>query len=226
MFCRYSCILAFVLAPAAVSAQGPANYPVAPRPLGEAEEIALALRAAPDEVSSRSDVYVLRGTDLVKVRTGTTGGACMVSRDSHEQSRYPICYDREGARSSFLREKMQVELRAKGFTEDAIKRDVKAAYANGTLRMPAQITVAYMMSPSQVLFSSPNADGVRVGAWWPHIMIQAPSGVSAEEFGLLAKNSKVDVLSLDAAGEGHHPELTIKVPAWSNGQAVVPRTKP
>jgi len=96
-------VVAFLALPLSLLAQGAAKpaYPVPPRPLPEAQEIELALSAAPSEISSKSDVYVLRGTDYVKVRTGTNGGACMVGRDLHEGSRYPICFDREGAKPCY-----------------------------------------------------------------------------------------------------------------------------
>src|SRR5215208_7508426 len=88
-------------------AQSPAAkpvYPTPPRSLGESEEIALAMTAAPEEISSKADVYVLRGTDFVKARPGTNGCSCMVGRDLHDGSRYPICFDQEGTRSTLLRE--------------------------------------------------------------------------------------------------------------------------
>src|SRR5574341_450707 len=151
------------------------GYPVPPRALPEAEEIALARSAAPDEISSGADIYVLRGTEYVKAHAGTNGCACMVARDLHEGSRYPICYDQEGARTSLWREIMEGSLRAKGLSEVEVQRRVAAAYASGQLRRPAKASLAYMMSSGQVLFSSPNEDGVRVGAWSPHVMLMLPN---------------------------------------------------
>ena len=48
-------------------------YPAAPRALPEADEIALAMSAAPEEISAHADIYVLRGTEFVKARRGTNG---------------------------------------------------------------------------------------------------------------------------------------------------------
>jgi len=142
--------------------------------LPEADEIALALSAAPAEISSHADIYVLRGTDYVKVRTGTNGCACMVARDLHEGSRYPICFDQEGARTSLRRETMDGSLRAQGLSEAEVQDRVTAAYGSGELRRPAKASLAYMMSPQQVLFSSPDSSGIRVGAWSPHLMLMLP----------------------------------------------------
>jgi hypothetical protein len=190
------------------------TYPVAPRGFPESEEIALALSAAPEEISSRADIYVLRGTEFVKVRSGTNGCACMVARDAHDGSRYPICYDREGVTTTMAREMLEGSLRAKGVPEVEVQRRVSASYESGALRRPAKASVAYMMSAQQVLFSAPDSSGFRVGPWYPHIMIMLPS-VEPAQLGLAAE-SKVDFLQIHRQGQGHS-ELIVKVPAWSNG---------
>jgi hypothetical protein len=208
------------LVPCRISAQPAptkAGYPVAPRSLGDAEEMALALSAAPQEISSNADVYVLRGTEYVKARAGTNGCACMVGRDLHEGSRYPICFDQEGTRTSLFRELKEGSLRAKGMPEEGVKRAVDAAYVSGELRMPAGLSMAYMMSPRQVLFSSPLADGVRVGAWSPHVMLMT-ANVKAAQLGL-SRESKVDVVSINDE-RGGHAEIVVKVPKWSDGTPV------
>jgi hypothetical protein len=210
--------VALVFVPLVLSAQASASkYPSPPRPLGEAAEMELAQTAAPSEISANADVYVLRGTEFVKARTGTNGCACMVARDSHEESRYPICYDQEGARTLIFREMLEGSLRAKGVVEAEVKRAVDAAYAKGELRMPTKSSMAYMMSPKQVLFSSPEASGVRVGAWSPHLMLMMP-GVEPRQLGL-AQSSKVDVIQIHDRG-GAHSELVVKVPKWSDGTPV------
>jgi hypothetical protein len=194
-----------------------ASYPVAPRPLGEADEIALAMTAAPAEVSSKADIYVLRGTDYVKVRAGTNGCACMVGRDLHQGSRYPICFDQEAAKTTMMREMREGSLRAKGTAESDVQRIVEAAYKSGELRMSSRPAMAYMMSPNQVLFSSPEADGVRVGAWAPHLMLMMPD-VAPAQLGL-AEPSAVDIIQIHREGN-HHAELVVKVPTWSDGKPV------
>ena len=205
-------LIVLVLAPATLAGQN--KYPTPPKSLGEAAETALAVTAAPDEISRHADVYVLRGTDFVKARAGTNGCACVVGRDSHDGSRYPICFDREGARTTLFRELMEGSLRARGNSEAQVNALVDAAYKKGQLSLPTKPSVAYMMSPQQVLFSTPNADGVRVGAWSPHIMLMLP-GVAPEQLGL-AHDSKVDVIQIHDRG-GSHSELIVKVPKWSDG---------
>jgi len=209
-----------------LGAQTPAaksGYPTPPRSLGEPEEIALAMTAAPEEISSKADIYVLRGTDFVKARVGTNGCSCMVSRDLHDGSRYPICFDQEGTKTTLLRELKESTLRAKGKSEVEVKGLVEAAYASGELRRPTKPAMAYMMSSQQVLFSSPLAEGRRVGAWSPHLMLLMP-GVAPEQLGL-SDSSKVDVIQIHREGS-HHAELIVKVPAWSDGKAVVRAAAP
>lgn len=189
------------------------TYPSPPRPLPEDEEIALAMSAAPPEISATADVYALRVDGPVKVRSGTNGCSCMVARDLHEGSRYPICFDREATRTVLHRELMELRLRAKGLSEDDVQRAVVEAYQRGELKTPTQPAMAYMMSSKQVLFASPYADGRRVGAWSPHVMIYMP-GATAEQFGLAA-SSKVTELFVSAPGtRGAH--LVVKVPRWAD----------
>jgi len=203
-----------VLALTPATLLGQTRYPTPPRSLGEAAEVALALTAAPSEISENADVYVLRGTEFVKARAGTNGCACVVGRDSHDGSRYPICFDREGARTMLFRELMEGSLRASGNSEEKVNALVEAAYKSGQLTLPTKSSIAYMMSSQQVLFSTPNADGVRVGAWSPHIMLMLP-GVAPDQLGL-AHDSKVDVIQIHDRG-GSHAELIVKVPKWSDG---------
>jgi hypothetical protein len=206
-------LLALAVLPASLAAQS-SRYPAKPKPFPEAEEIALARSAAPAEISALADVYVLRDEGPVKVHAGTNGAACMVNRDLHEGSLYPICCDREGAATSMQRELMELKLRTQGRPEDEIGRMVAAAFSNGQLRTPTKPSIAYMMSPRQILFSSAKADGRHVGAWHPHVMIAMPNAKGGD-FGL-ASPSSVDVLSFDYEGTPS-AQLVVKVPAWSDG---------
>ena len=194
------------------------RYPVVPAVPPDAEEIALAMTAAPAEISSRASVYTVRDGREVRIREGDNGCACMVGRDLHEGSLYPICFDAQGARTRLRRELMELRLRMTGDSEADVKRKIDAARAAGALRQPQIMSVSYMMSPKQVLFSSPFADGRRVGAWWPHLMIMGP-GLSAKGLGLL-EPSKVTMFSVGPVAEGHDHELVVKLASWSDGTPV------
>jgi hypothetical protein len=191
---------------------GPA-YPVVPRPLPDAEEIRLARTAAPAEISSAARVYAVRDGRTHLLAAGTNGCACFVSRDLHEGSLYPMCFDVEATKSVLPRELMEVSLRSQGRSEEEVRRAVDSAYANGTLRPPASLAVAYMMSSRQVLFSSPLAEGRRVGAWHPHLMFFVPEA-TPEQLGLSA-DSRVSVISVGAPGT-KRAEIIVRVPEWAD----------
>lgn len=206
---------AVLLGSSSLSAQG---YPVMPRALPDSEEIVLARSAAPAEISGAAAIHAVRGGKAVQLRAGTNGCSCMVARDLHEGSLYPICFDVEGTKSVLPRELMEVSLRSIGRSEDAIAKAVDSAYQAGALRPPATLAIAYMMSSRQILFSSPLAEGVRVGAWHPHIMLYVPNA-TAEQLGLRA-DSRVGVIAVGAPNT-RRAEIIIKVPEWADGAAAV-----
>ena len=193
------------------------GYPVIPQPLSDAEEIALATSAAPAAISAAADVYVVRKTGPVKLRSGTNGVACMVSRDLHGGSSYPICFDREAARTVMQRELLENALRVRGLSEAEVQRRVQAAFTDGSLPRPTKPAISYMMSPRQVLFSDATEKGRRVGAWSPHLMISMPH-MSRDQLGLDSA-ARVDVVQLERPGE---PDalLIVKVPRWSDDSPV------
>ena len=208
-------VVALAAAPHSATAQASAasRYPVRPGILDEAEEVRLARTAAPREVSGKAAVWVLRAGGPVKVREGTNGAACMVARDLHEGSLYPICYDAEGSRTLMQHELLSLKLRAEGRSETEVKAALAAGLRAGTLKTATKPSVAYMMSAEQVLFTSPDSAGFRVGAWHPHVMIAAP-GARPEDFGL-ASDSRHPHLSVESAGTPA-AQLIVVVPAWAD----------
>jgi len=148
-----------------------------PRLMPESDEIRLALSAAPPEVARDADVWVLRRGGHVKVRTGTSGVACMVGRD-HPESLYPICYDAEAARSILPIAIRESQLREKGADDATIEREVTGAIERGELKLPAASAMSWMLSRDQVIYAG--ASGRRVGQWHPHIMIYMPYATRAK----------------------------------------------
>lgn len=162
-------LLTAVLAVPAAGQQ-PADGDI-PRLLPEAEEIRLALSAAPPAISGNADVWVLRRGGHVKVRSGTSGVACIVTRD-HPESLYPICFDAEATRTMLPLMLREQQLREKGLTDEQVAQEIEAAIARRELTLPSRPAMAWMMSPSQVIYAG--ATGPRVGAWHPHVMIYSP----------------------------------------------------
>ena len=193
------------------------GYPSKPVPLPEAQEIALARSAAPKEVSGDATVYVLRASGPAVAKQGTNGFTCIVSRDLHPGSLYPMCFDPEATRTMFPRQLMELRLRFEGKTEPQVKEAVQAAIADKTLPTATKAAITYMMSPHQVLFSSPDADGRRVGAWHPHLMIVAP-GATAESLGLGPDGMLGDIVMFGPGGESAS-ELVVPVATWADSTA-------
>ena len=201
----------------------PSAYPAKPVPLPDSIEIALAMSAAPAELSSNATVYAVRDGKVLTLRAGTNGSSCMVARDSHAGSLYPICYNPEGTRTVLERELMQVRLRTLGVAEDSIDRAVVAAYKSGELEIPKDVALAYMMSPQQVLFSNARKEGRRVGAWHPHLMVYVP-GATPAKFGL-SDTGTGDPIQVGAPGTPQ-AEVIVKLPKWADGKPVSGSDKP
>jgi hypothetical protein len=216
---RLNRLAVLLIVPAASSAgaqTASTGYPVKPVPLADSIEISLALTAAPDELSKAATVYSVKDGKVLTLRPGTNGSACMVARDFHGGSLYPICFNPEGTRTVLKRELMQVQMRSLGVPEDSIDNAVAAAYARGELEVPNEMALAYMMSPKQVLFSAAAKDGRRVGAWHPHLMFYVP-GATPAKFGL-AGNSNGPI-SVGSPGTPQ-AELIVKLAQWSDGTPV------
>jgi hypothetical protein len=161
--------LAVLVAPAA--AQSGSGSDRLPPLMDEAAEIRLARSAAPPSISGDADVWVLRRGGHVKARSGSSGVACIVQRD-HPESLYPICYDAEGARTILRIAIRQQQLREQGLSSDQVAAEIEAALERGELSAPERSAIAWMQSAEQVIFNG--ADGPRVGAWQPHVMVYVP----------------------------------------------------
>ena len=83
------------------------------------------------------------------------------------------------------------------------------------------MALAYMMSPRQVLFSKPGADGRRVGAWHPHLMFYVP-GATPAMFALEGENGEPIGLSNSGTPQA---EVIVKVPQWADGTPVAMKAK-
>jgi hypothetical protein len=184
---------------------------------GDADEIALALSAAPSTLTTGATVYVWRDGQFVKVRTGTTGIACMVSRDTRVNGVFPMCFDPEAARTLMWDEMMQSELRSRGLPNSAIKQRVDAAYANGTLHHPDKPAITYMMSSHQDLEVTQAGAPHAVGPWRPHVMIYLPHA-SAAQFALGAEDEHGPV-SAPFGDDAGGTQLVIQVPHWADSRA-------
>jgi hypothetical protein len=204
-----------VTSPATGSA-GSARAAAVTIPGSDSAEVALALTAAPVTLTVGADVYIWRDGHFVKGRTGSTGVACMVSRDARVNGVFPMCFDPEAARTQMHEEMMKTELYARHLDDSTVQRQVDAAYASGTLQHPTKSAIIYMMSSHQLLTASDAKGTHLIGAWRPHVMIYVPHG-SVAQFALGAENDAGPVSApfVDAGGV----QLVVEVPHWADSKA-------
>lgn len=179
----------------------------------DSEDVALALSAAPSTLTPGADVYAWHDDHYIKARTGTSGVACIVSRDKRLNGVFPMCFDPEGAHTLMQEEMMKTELFAQGLSDSTVQQRVDAAYADGTLHHPDKPAITYMMSSRQNLINYQTAGDKSVGAWHPHVMIYLPH-TSADQFALGAESNQgpVSIPFGDAGGS----QMVIQVPHWAD----------
>src|SRR5579872_625210 len=178
----------------------------------DADDIALALTAAPASITAGAAVYILRDGTFAKVRDGSTGWVCTVGRDPRVKpiAVAPQCYNPEGARTSMREGMLRAQLWSRNVSNTAIQREVDAAFQRGTLQHPSKPVMIYMMSSHQVLESFQGDSEWTTGAWHPHIMIYLPHA-TADQFALDAETQAGPVsVSSDATGV----QLVVVVPHW------------
>jgi hypothetical protein len=210
---RLALAAGFVVSSSAVSAasvERPLN-PSTPAAT-DSQEIALALTAAPVSLTATAVVYVLRDGHFVKAREGATGISCMVSRDTRYDGVFPMCFDPEGSRTLMREEMLKTKLWGRHLSDSAVKREVDAAYANGTLHHPDKPAMIYMMSSHQMLV----ADGQLIGAWHPHVMVYLPHAAPTDfALGKDGEAGPVSVPFSDAGGV----QMVVQVPHWADDPA-------
>ena len=145
--------------------------------MDEAEELKLASTAAPAAISSGATYHVLRSTGFTEARKGTNGFHCFVerswsgpsatnTRNFDPSTRAPHCINPEGGRTTMREIFLVAEKAMAGGTQEEIDRAVDQAYAEGTLTLPTELSLTYMMSAHQHLG--------KAGAWQPHVMLWLP----------------------------------------------------
>lgn len=136
----------------------------------EAEEMALALSAAPAHVSGEAALLVLRRGGFTKVRDGTNGFTCIVDR-FYVEALEPMCFNREGSETILPVLLRRNELREQGRSPGEIDQEIEPAFQRGELPLPHGLAIAYMFSSRQRLITDAGQD---IGSYVPHLMIYVP----------------------------------------------------
>jgi hypothetical protein len=159
-----------------------------PRPsqalISQAQEIELALKAAPVHLRKEATVYTFGKNGYEKARTGSNGFNCMVNRDGIQNGDtevHPTCWDHEGSRT-ILPVMLRVgELLAQQKSAAEIKRDIDEGFASGRFHSPAKAGIAYMLA-GDVKFD-PKSGKLSTTEFPPHYMLYAP-GVTNDDIGM------------------------------------------
>jgi hypothetical protein len=204
-----------------------ADYPAGERPASlapfladtKADEMALALTAAPRSISSHADLMTLGRSGYELARKGDNGFVCMVDRSWatdltdnefwNVRVRQPACYNPAAARSVLPTYLERTRWVLAGASMSEIDRRTRAAVAHKRITPPEPGAMVYMMSRQgylgDVLSKHP----------FPHLMFFLPRrGPGA----LGANLPGVPVFSAD----GHEQPFAIffvLVPVWSDGSA-------
>lgn len=131
-------------------------------------KIKLAESAAPPEISGKATVYALESSGYVKVREGTNGFTCFVDRQTPWNTE-PTCFDPVGSATTLPTRLFAEEERAKGKSEDEIKREIDDGYKTGRFKAPQKPGIVYMLSDGVFLLVND-----KIVHAPPHLMFYAP----------------------------------------------------
>jgi hypothetical protein len=152
--------------------------------ISRAQEIELALKAAPVHLRTQATVYIFGQRGYEPARVGTNGFNCMVNRDgiqNGDTAVHPTCWDLEGSRT-ILPVMLRVgELLAQQKSAEEIKHDIDEGFAQGRFHSPAKTGIAYMLA-GDVKFD-PKSGQLSTTEFPAHYMLYAP-GVTNADIGM------------------------------------------
>lgn len=178
------------------------NAQTADRPevLTAAEEMRIALSAAPDHLREGAGYWALEEDGYVLARETQNGFTCIINRD-HPLNRKPTCYDAEGTRTILPKVVFVGNLLMRGTPMADVSAEVQEGFASGRFIAPEKPGVAYMLTdeirnfnpgtgqvgtfPRHLMFYAPNLTNADIGApqgrdpdapWLPFIAYQGPHG--------------------------------------------------
>jgi hypothetical protein len=146
-----------------------------------AQEIELALRAAPVHLRKEAGVYTFGKDGYVKAVLGSNGFNCMVNRDGLQRGDttvHPTCWDPEGSRT-ILPVMLRVgELLARKKPAAEIDRDIDEGFKQGRFHSPTRAGIAYMLA-GDIKFDSKTGE-LSTAEFPPHYMIYAPGTTNSD----------------------------------------------
>jgi hypothetical protein len=149
-------------------------------------EIRLAVNALPNPLRDDASILVMEKSGYVLAKTGTNPFTCMVSRRGGNF--YPVCFDREGARTIMRAFADDGVMRLNGMTDQEVERKLADGFAEGKYRPPSRPGIAYMLSPAIYMLS----DGKLKRGTPPHVMFYAPYLTDPDVGGIMGKTAFID----------------------------------
>jgi hypothetical protein len=149
-------------------------------------EMRLAVNALPKALREDASILVMEKPGYVFVKTGTNPFTCMVSRRGGNF--YPVCFDREGARTIMQAFADDGMMRLNGMSNEEVDRKLADGFAAGKYRPPSRPGIAYMLSPAIYMLSN----GTLKRGTPPHTMFYAPYLKDADVGGIMGKTAFID----------------------------------
>ena len=180
-------------------------------------EIALARSAAPDAISAKAMVLILKQQGYETAVNGTNGFTCLVERAWmspfaspafwNPKMRGPVCYNPAASESILLYTLHRTKLAVGGRSREQMLDEVRAAFARKELPQPKPGAMSFMMSKEGVI-------GEALTHWHSHLMFHVPKAAAAS-WGANLPGSPV-VLDVREVPE---PQTIFMVPVahWSDG---------
>jgi len=195
----------------------PAMAPVAQYMMDKTAEIALARSAAPKPISDDATILVLGKVGYETAVKGSNGFTCLVGRswmndfDAADfwdpRDLTPNCWNDAAVKSQLGEFLQRTQWVLAGVSKDEMAARTKAAWASHEYTMPAQGTVAYMMSKQQCIHAPAPCN------WYPHVMFFEATA-DAQKWG---DNIKGVPVYSGASDTDPVTTFMVVVPRWSDG---------
>lgn len=169
-FVKLAVVLALPCASIVFAQSEPAEKPKFDATVPRERQIALAMSAAPAEVSAKATIYILGRNGYEKAREGSNGFSCLVSRE-YVTTQEPECFDAEGSATLVHVDLRKEELRAQGKSESEIAADREEGYRTGRFIAPRKPGICYMLSAENWVFDPSQKKVIHFPG---HLMFYAP----------------------------------------------------
>lgn len=147
-----------------------------PELLPREAELAAAVAAAPPHLAADAGVYLLTASGFALDRPSRNGFHCLLER-SLPGAFEPQCLDAEGSATLLQGVLLRARLLMSGQSQDAIEREIAAAWSRGQLRPPSRPGINYMLSRENRV---PIDDKGTVAPYRPHVMFYVPYLTNAD----------------------------------------------